>query len=149
VFSSGAFVAALRVEGLTAPGLLDGPMDGAAFLAYLDQVLVPTLRAGDIVVMDNLACHHVAGVRERIEATGAQLWYLPPYSPDLNPIELWFAKFKALLRTARRRTVEELCRDLSAPAYVHRVSKLFPPLRVCGRYTIMKTALITPFCFRM
>jgi transposase len=102
------FVAALRITGLTAPGLLDGPMDGDCFLAYLDQVLVSTLHAGDIVVMDNLASHHLEGVRERIEATGAQLWYLPAYSPDLNPIELWFAKLKALLRTARRRTVEDL-----------------------------------------
>lgn len=107
-WQTSTFVAALRVDGLTAPGLLDGPMDGDAFLAYVDQVLSPTLRAGDIVVMDNLASHHVDGVRARIEATGAQLWYLPPYSPDLNPIELWFAKLKTLLRTARRRTVEEL-----------------------------------------
>jgi len=83
-------------------------MDGDAFLAYLDQVLVPTLRVGDIVVMDNLASHHIEGVRDRIEAVGAQLWYLPPYSPDFNPIELWFAKLKALLRKARRRTVAEL-----------------------------------------
>ena len=107
-WQTSTFVAALRVEGLTAPGLLDGPMDGEAFLAYLDQVLGPTLRPGDIVVMDNLAAHRVDGVRERIEQTGAQLWYLPPYSPDFNPIELWFAKLKTLLRTARRRSVEEL-----------------------------------------
>lgn len=79
-------MAALRVTGLTAPGLLDGPMDGEAFLAYLDQVLVPTFQAGDIVVMNNLASHKVEGVRERIDAAGAQLWYLPPYSPDLNPM---------------------------------------------------------------
>ena len=83
-------------------------MDGDAFLAYLDQVLTPTLREGDIVVMDNLAAHHVEGVQQRIEAAGAPLWYLPPYSPDFNPIELWFAKLKGLLRTARRRTVPEL-----------------------------------------
>jgi len=107
-WQTSTFVAALRVGGLTAPGLLDGPMDGDSFLAYLDQVLVPTLRGGDLVVMDNLAAHKVEGVRERIEATGARLWYLPPYSPDFNPIELWFAKLKALLRAARRRSVEEL-----------------------------------------
>jgi len=82
-------VAALRVDGLTAPGLFDGPLDGDAFLAYLDQVLTPTLRPGDIVVMDNLAAHHLEGVQTRIAAVGAQLWDLPPYSPDLNPIELW------------------------------------------------------------
>jgi transposase len=107
-WQTSTFVAALRVDGLTAPGLLDGPMDGDAFLAYLEQVLVPTLRPGDILVMDNLSAHHVDGVRERIEASGAHLWYLPPYSPDLNPIELWFAKLKLLLRRARRRTVEDL-----------------------------------------
>jgi transposase len=107
-WQTSTFVAALRVTGLTAPTLFDGPMDGECFLAYVDQMLGPTLQAGDIVVMDNLASHKVEGVRQRIEAAGAQLWYLPPYSPDLNPIELWFAKLKALLRTARRRTVEEL-----------------------------------------
>jgi len=107
-WQTSTFVAALRVDGLTAPGLLDGAMDGDAFLAYLDQVLVPTLHRGDIVVMDNLGAHHMDGVRERIEAIGAQLWYLPPYSPDFNPIELWFAKLKWLLRTARQRTVEDV-----------------------------------------
>ena len=113
-WQTSTFVAALRVTGLTATGLLDGPMDGDCFLAYLDQVLAPTLQVGDIVVMDNLGSHHVEGVRERIEATGAQVWYLPPYSPDLNPIELWFAKLKALLRTARRRTVEDLWTEVGA-----------------------------------
>lgn len=112
-WQTSTFVAALRVDGLTATGLLDGPMDGDAFLAYLDQVLVPTLRPGDIVVMDNLNVHHVEGVRERIEAAGAALWYLPPYSPDLNPIELWFAKLKQLLRTARRRSVEAVWTEVA------------------------------------
>lgn len=102
------FVGGLRVEGLTAPALFDGPMNGETFLAYLDQALVPTLRPGDIVVMDNLRAHHVEGVRDRIEQVGAELWYLPPYSPDLNPIELWFAKLKALLRAARCRTTDAL-----------------------------------------
>lgn len=113
-WQTSTFIGALRITGLTATGLLDGPMDGDAFLAYLDQVLVPTLHVGDIVVMDNLSAHHVDGVRERITATGAQLWYLPAYSPDFNPIELWFAKLKALLRTARRRTVEELWTTVGA-----------------------------------
>jgi transposase len=125
-------VAALRVDGLTAPGLLDGPMDGDAFLAYLDQVLVPTLRAGDIVVMDNLTCHHVEGVRERIEATGAQLWHLPPYSPDLNPIELWFAKLKALLRRARRRTVDELWATVAACLPLFSATECRNYFRHCG-----------------
>lgn len=113
-WQTSTFVAALRVDGLTAPGLLDGPMDGDCFLAYLDQVLVPTLQAGDLVVMDNLAAHKIEGVRERIEAAGATLLYLPPYSPDFNPIELWFAKLKALLRTARRRTVDEVWTTVAA-----------------------------------
>lgn len=102
------FVGALSSEGLRAPALLDGPMDGASFLAYVEQVLVPTLRSGDIVVMDNLASHKIVGVRESIERAGADLLYLPPYSPDLNPIELLFAKFKALIRAARKRTLTEL-----------------------------------------
>lgn len=107
-WQTSTFVAALRVTGLTAPGVFDGAMDGACFLAYVDQILVPTLQAGDIVVADNLAAHHVDGVRERIEAAGAALWYLPPYSPDFNPIELCFAKLKAILRAARCRSVDTL-----------------------------------------
>ena len=107
-WQTSTFVAGLRVDGLTAPCLFDGPMDGECFLAYLDQFLVPTLQPGDVVVMDNLSAHKVDGVRERIERVGATLRYLPPYSPDFNPIELWFAKLKALLRTARRRTLDEL-----------------------------------------
>jgi transposase len=102
------FVAALRTSGLTAPLVLDGAINSAAFLAYLKQVLVPTLHAGDIVVMDNLSSHKTAGVRQAIEAVGAKLLYLPPYSPDFNPIELAFSKFKRLLCTAAQRTVEGL-----------------------------------------
>src|SRR5205807_10015604 len=123
------FVAALRVTALRAPALFDGPMDGDCFLAYVDQILVPTLQAGDIVVMDNLASHKVEGVRARIEATGAQLWYLPPYSPDRNPIELCFAKLKVLLRSARRRTVAEVWDTVAAspgPVFVAGVPQLFP-----------------------
>lgn len=102
------FIGALRADGLTAPMVVDGAVNGEIFLAYVAQVLVPTLRPGDIVIMDNLSSHKIAGVREAIEAAGAQLRYLPPYSPDLNPIEQVFAKLKALLRTAARRTVEAL-----------------------------------------
>ena len=102
------FTAALRLDGLAAPMILDGPMDGAAFLAYVEQVLIPALRRGDIVVMDNLPAHKVAGVGAAIEAAGAQLLYLPPYSPDFNPIELAFAKLKAILRKAAARTVPDL-----------------------------------------
>lgn len=102
------FVAALRTSGLTAPLVLDGAINGNSFLAYVRQVLVPTLRAGDVVVMDNLSSHKRVGVREAIEAVGAKLLYLPPYSPDFNPIELAFSKFKWLLRSAAERTVEAL-----------------------------------------
>lgn len=125
-------MAALRVTGLTAPTLFDGPMDGECFFAYVDQMLGPTLQAGDIVVMDNLASHKVEGVRERIEAAGAQLWYLPPYSPDLNPIELWFAKLKALLRTARRRTVEELWDTVAACLALFSATECRNYFRHCG-----------------
>jgi len=88
--------------------LLDGPMYGLAFRAYVDQVLVPELTPGDIVVMDNLPAHKVAGIRHAIEAAGASLLYLPPYSPDFNPIEMAFSKLKALLRKAAARTVDDL-----------------------------------------
>jgi transposase len=102
------FLAALRSTGLTAPLVVDGAMNGAVFLSYVQQQLAPTLSEGDIVIMDNLAAHKVKGVREAIAAVGARVVYLPPYSPDLNPIELVFAKFKALLRSAAERTVEGL-----------------------------------------
>jgi transposase len=102
------FVCALRQAGLAAPLVLDGPINGPAFLAWTQQFLAPNLQAGDIVVMDNLASHKVAGVREAIEAQGATLAYLPPYSPDLNPIEQVFAKLKTLLRKAKERTVQGL-----------------------------------------
>ena len=102
------FLGALRVTGLTAPAVFDGPIDGASFLAYIEQVLTPTLAPGDIVIMDNLSCHKSPAVRRAIEAVGAQLWFLPKYSPDFNPIELAFAKLKAILRKARCRTREVL-----------------------------------------
>ena len=102
------FVGALRLEGMTAPMVLDGPMHGAAFLAYVEQVLVPTLAPGDIVVTDNLPAHKLAAVRQAIEAAGAELRFLPPYSPDFNPIEMAFAKFKAFLKQVAARTVDDL-----------------------------------------
>ena len=102
------FVAALRLGEVAAPCVLDGPMDGESFRAYVEQFVVPILKPGDIVVMDNLASHKVTGIREAIEAAGAELRYLPPYSPDFNPIEQLFAKLKALLRKAAARTVEAL-----------------------------------------
>ena len=102
------FVGGLRLSGMTAPMVLDGPMTGAWFAAYVEQVLVPTLRPGDIVILDNLAAHKSAAVREAIEAAGASLRFLPPYSPDLNPIENAFSKFKALLRKVAARTIDQL-----------------------------------------
>lgn len=102
------FVGALRVTDLTAPMVLDGPMDGLAFEAYVKEVLVPTLTPGDIVVMDNLPAHKRVEIRITIEAAGARLLYLPPYSPDFNPIEMAFAKLKAALRKAAARSIEAL-----------------------------------------
>ena len=102
------FVAALRYDGVVAPWLLDGAMDGDAFKTYISKVLVPTLRSGDIVVMDNLSSHKVSGVSKLIEEAGATILYLPPYSPDFNPIEMVFSKLKALLRSAKERTIRTL-----------------------------------------
>ena len=102
-------VAALTATGLTAPAVFDGPLDNPTFRAYVEQVLVPALRPGAVVVLDNLAIHKQPAVRAAIEAAGAQLRFLPPYSPDLNPIEQAFAKLKALLRPARPRTFDQIC----------------------------------------
>ena len=121
------FVAALRQRGMTAPFVLDGAMNGPMFLAYVEQCLAPTLKRGDIVIMDNLPVHKVAGVQEAIEAAGAKLLYLPPYSPDLNPIEMAFSKFKALLRKAAERTISGLLRRIG------RIAKSFSP-RECRNF---------------
>lgn len=102
------FVAGIRTTGLVAPFVLDGPINRDAFEVYVDKVLVPDLRPGDTVIMDNLSSHKGPRVREMIEAAGASLLYLPPYSPDFNPIEKAFSKLKALLRKAAERTVEGL-----------------------------------------
>jgi transposase len=102
------FTAGLRCDGLVAPWVLDGPMNGEAFLVYVEKLLAPSLAKGDIVVIDNLSAHKVEGVRAAIEARGAILLYLPPYSPDLNPIEMAFAKLKKLLRKAAARTRDSL-----------------------------------------
>ena len=98
----------LRTTGITAPYVLDGALTGDIFRAYVEQILAPTLSPGDIVIMDNLPCHKVVGIQQAIESRGAQLLYLPPYSPDLNPIEQAFAKLKALLRKAGERTRDGL-----------------------------------------
>ncbi len=102
------FVGALRTTGMTAPLVVDGPMNGDVFLAYVEQQLIKTLKPHDVVIMDNLSSHKRAGVKEAIESVGAHLAYLPPYSPDLNPIELAFSKLKTMLRKSAERTVEGL-----------------------------------------
>ena len=111
-WKTSTFLAALRHDRITAPCVFDGAIDGERFRAWVEQALTPTLGPGDIVVMDNLGAHKVAGVREAVEARGAHVLHLPPYSPDLNPIEQLFAKLKALLRTAAERTVEALWRAI-------------------------------------
>ena len=121
------FVAALRHDEMTAPLVIDRPMNGIAFRAYIEQMLAPTLKAGDMVIMDNLSAHKVHGVREAIEAAGASLVYLPPYSPDFNPIEQVFAKLKALLRKAAERTIDALWDTIG------KLLDLFPP-QECQNY---------------
>lgn len=106
------FVAGLRLSGLTAPMVLDGAMNGRAFTAYVREVLAPTLASGDIVVMDNLPAHKVPEVRAAIQAVGAQVFLLPPYSPDMNPIEMACAKLKTLLRQQPERTIDGLWRRI-------------------------------------
>jgi transposase len=108
------FVAGLRNDGMVAPFVVDGPMDGSIFVAYIEQCLAPTLGRRDVVIMDNLAAHKVAGVRDAIEAVGATLRYLPQYSPDFNPIEQSFSKLKTHLRKAAERTVAGLCHRIGA-----------------------------------
>jgi transposase len=121
------FVAALRADGLTAPMVVDGALNGDLFVAYVEQVLVPTLRPGDVVVMDNLACHKRVGAIRAIERAGCTAAYLPPYSPDFNPIEQAFSKVKARLRAAELRTVDKV------EAFFGRVHEAFPPPE-CGNY---------------
>lgn len=108
------FVGGLTLDGIVAPMTIDGAMTGAAFLAYVEQILVPVLEPGDIVILDNLPAHKPAAVREAIEAAGATMLFLPPYSPDFNPIENAFSKLKALLCMAAERTVEGLWNTIGA-----------------------------------
>jgi transposase len=108
------FLAALRCDRLEAPCVIDGPINGVSFRAYVEQILAPTLKTGDVVIMDNLGSHKGHGVRKAIRAVGAKLFFLPPYSPDLNPIEQVFAKMKTLLRKADARTVEDTWRRIGA-----------------------------------
>ena len=121
------FIAGLRRRAMVAPFVLDGPMNSTSFMAYLKRCLVPTLKRGDIVMMDSLPVHKAAGVREVIEAAGAKLRYLPKYSPDLNPIEMAFSKLKAHLRKAAERTIPHLSRRIGA------LVAAFSP-HVCANY---------------
>jgi transposase len=121
------FTAGLRLTGFSAPMVLDGPMRGEVFRAWTEQFLAPTLSTGDVVIMDNLPAHRVTGVRQAIEARGAKLLFLPPYSPDFNPIENAFAKLKALLRKAAERTIDGLW------ATIGRLVEAFTPAE-CASY---------------
>ena len=123
------FIGALTSRGFVAPYVTDGAMNGSIFRAWTEQMLAPALQPGDLVIMDNLAAHKVAGVREAIEARGAELRYLPPYSPDLNPIEQAFAKLKALLRKAALRTKDGLWNAIG------QLLDLFPPAE-CANYLV-------------
>jgi len=107
------FLAALRHDRITAPWLIDGPIDGLSFLQYVEDVLVPTLQPGDIVIMDNLGSHKGKAVRLAIRAAGARLFFLPKYSPDLNPIEQFFAKLKHWLRKAAKRSADAVCNAIA------------------------------------
>jgi transposase len=108
------FIAALRCDGVTAPCVFDGPINGETFQRYVEQFLAPSLRPGDIVIMDNLGSHKGQAVRAAIRSRGARLLFLPSYSPDLNPIEQLFAKLKHLLRKTKRRSIEALCQQIGA-----------------------------------
>jgi transposase len=121
------FLAALRCDRIDAPCVIDGPINGERFTAYVEQFLVPTLSPGDIVIMDNLGSHKGQAVRRAIRATGARLLFLPPYSPDLNPIEQVFAKLKTLLRKADERTVEATWKRIGG------LLDAFPP-HECANY---------------
>src|ERR1700758_5141509 len=108
------FLGALRCDELVAPCVFDGPINGECFLAYVKQQLVPALKPGDIVILDNLGSHKAAALRGLIKAAGARLWYLPPYSPDLNPIEQTLAKIKHWMRAAQKRTIEDVWRHIGS-----------------------------------
>lgn len=121
------FLAALRYDRIDAPCVIDGPINGASFLAYVEQMLLPALRPGDIVIIDNLGSHKGKAVRRLIRSIGAKLFFLPPYSPDLNPIEQVFAKLKTLLRKADQRTLEATWRQIGV------LLREFPP-HECANY---------------
>lgn len=130
------FIAALRHDRIDAPCVLDGPINGASFLAYVEQFLVPTLQPGDIVIMDNLGSHKGRAVREAIRSVGAHRLFLPPYSPDLNPIEQVFAKLKVLLRKAGERTLEATWRRIGTLIERYAPAECANYIRNCGYASI-------------
>jgi transposase len=125
-------IAALRLDGLHASAVFDGPIDKPTFLAYVEQVLVPTLRPGDVVVLDNLAVHKQPEVDAALARVGAQVRFLPPYSPDFNPIELAFAKLKAFLRAMRPRSFDQVCALLAAALELFAPDECVNYIRHCG-----------------
>jgi transposase len=131
-YKSLTFTAALRADGMTAAQVLDGPMTAARFREYVTGVPVPSLRPGDTVVLDNLPCHKSAAVRAAVEAAGCRLAFLPPYSPDLNPIELAFARLKRLLRSDGHRSVPTLLTFLGSAARAFRPAECAAYIRHCG-----------------
>ena len=131
-WQTSTFIAGVRITGLTAPGVIDGAMDGDSFLAYVEQILVPTLRPGDVVVLDNLVVHKQPAVRAALVAAGAALRFLPPYSPDFNPIELAFAKLKAFLRAARPRSFDQVCALVAAALRLYTPTECANYVRHCG-----------------
>ena len=131
-WTTSTVIAGLCLEGLTAAAVFDGPIDALTFGAYVDQVLVPTLRPGDVVVLDNLAVHKDPAVRAAIEAAGAHLRFLPPYSPDFNPIEQAFAKLKAFLRAARPRSFDQVTALIGLALEFFRPAECANYIRNCG-----------------
>ena len=131
-WKTSTFVAGLRSSGIVAPLVIDGAMNATAFLYWVREMLAPTLSPGDIVVMDNLPAHKGRAIREAIEARGARLLYLPPYSPDLNPIELLFSKLKTLLRKAAARTVDRLWTVLGECLRCFTTTECANYIRHCG-----------------
>jgi transposase len=143
-WKTSTFIAALREDGLVAPAAFDGPINAELFLCYVEQVLVPTLRAGDIVVMDNLSSHKKPAVRQAIEATGATMLFLPAYSPDLNPIEQVFAKLKALLPKMALRSVEALWKALGSITGCVSPQECKNFIRHAGYFPVKIKALLQP-----
>ena len=131
-WETSTIIAGLRVDAVTAPAVFDGPIDTPSFQAYVDQVLVPTLRPGDVVVLDNLAVHKQPEVRAAIEAVGAHLRFLPPYSPDFNPIEQVFAKLKAFFRAARPRSFTQVTSLMAAALELFTPTECANYIRNCG-----------------